>query len=158
MSRHVVVPMGQNEASENALRHALSEAPGAETTVLHVTEASDPFNIFGDREPEEYMITDCDFDLDDELIPDGNSFTRHQRKRAEQVFDRACSISDEYGQEINPVVRSGDALDEIVGYVDEHDVDEVIIGEHPQTSLRPIIREVSEAVAHSVSEPVTVIC
>lgn len=158
MSGHVLVPMGRNEASENALRHALSEYPDAEITVLHVTEPSDPLGIFGDHEPEDYMVPDCDFDLDGGLLPDGNSFSRAQRKRAEQVFDRACTISDEYEKEINPVVRSGNALDEIVEYVEEHDVDEVVIGEHPKTNWRPVVREVSEAVAHSVSEPVTVIC
>ena len=107
MTGHVLVPMGRNGVSENALRHVLSEYPDAEITVPHVTEPSGPLGIFGDREPEDYIVADCDLDLDDELMPDGNSFSRAQRRRAERVFDRACTISDEYGKEINPVVRSG---------------------------------------------------
>lgn len=104
------------------------------------------------------MIPDCDFELDDELLPDPNSFSRAQRKRAESVFDRACKLSDNYGREIEPVVRSGEAVTEIVDYAESHAIDHIIIGYHEPTELIPIFRSVSESVTRNASMPVTVVC
>lgn len=55
-------------------------------------------------------------------------------------------------------MRSGDALGEIVAYMETHDIDHVVIDEHLQTKLRPMLKDIPEAVAGSVSKPVMVIC
>lgn len=149
--------MGRSEAAEDALRYALCEYPDAQITVLHVTEPSDPYDVTGDRDPAEYMVADCDVDVDDALYPDGSLISREQRKRAECVFRRACSVAAEYDREITPVVRSGGAIEEIAAYVDDHDVDHVVIGDHPQTKLRPIFRGVPTGVARCVDPPVTIV-
>jgi nucleotide-binding universal stress UspA family protein len=156
MSRHVLVAMGPNEASENALEYALREYPDATISVIHVTATSDPFGIFGDRDPEEYMVSECGFELNDEIVPDGNAFNRAQRRRAERAFERACELSDEYGTEIEPVVRSGEPVEEIVGYAEGQGVDHVVIADHQPTELRPLLRSVSESVARNASTPVTI--
>jgi nucleotide-binding universal stress UspA family protein len=158
MSRHVLVAMGATETSENALEYALQEYPDAAISVVHVTGTSDPFGLFGDRDPEEYMVPECEFDLDDEVMPDGNAFNRAQRRRAERAFERACELSDEYGREIEPVVRSGEPVEEIVDYAEEQDVDHVVIADHRPTELRPLLRSVSESVARNAGAPVTMVC
>lgn len=155
MDRQVVVPMGRSEAAEAALRYALREYRDAEIVVLHVTESSDPYDLTGDRDPAEYMIADCD--VDDVLVPDGSRISRSQRKRAERVFERACSIAAEYDREITPIVRSGGAIEEITEYVLANDVDHVIIGDHPQTKLRPIFKDVLTGLAQRVDRPVTIV-
>lgn len=158
MDRHVLVAMGPTEASANALEYALREHRNATISVIHVTATSDPLGIFGDRNPEEYMIPECEFDLDDEVMPDGNAFNRTQRRRAERVFDRACELADEYGRGIDPVVRSGEPVKGIVTYVEEQGVDRVVIVDHLRMELRPLLRSVLESVARSASTPVTLLC
>lgn len=155
MSRHVLVAMGLNEASEDALEYALREHPDATVSVIHVTATSDPLGLFGDRDPEEYMVPECGFELDERMMPDGNLFNRAQRRRAESVFHRACELSDEYGREIEPVVRSGEPVEEIVDYAEKHGVDHVLIADHQPTELRPLLCNVSESVARNASVPVT---
>ena len=157
MDRHIVVPMGRSEASKNALRYALREYPHGHISVLHITEPCDPYNITGNRDPEEYMIADCDIEFDDKLVPDGSLHSRCQRKRSERVFEQACTIAKEYGREITPVVRSGGAIEEIIAYVTDQDVDHVVIGDHPQTKLRPVFKSVPTGVAEQVEQPVTII-
>ncbi|MDL5362408.1 universal stress protein [Halalkalicoccus sp. NIPERK01] len=153
MNRHVLVAMGATEASETALEHALREHPDARITIVHVTATSDPLGLFGDRDPEAYMVPECGFDLDDEVMPDGNAFNRAQRRRAERVFDRACELADEHEREIEPVVRSGNAVEEIVTCADERNVDRVVIADHQQTELRPLLWSVPESVARNASPP-----
>lgn len=98
------------------------------------------------------------FELDDELLPDPNAFSRAQRRRAESVFDRACEISDDYGKEIEPLVRSGEAVKEIMNYAEAHAIDHIIIGHHESPELLPLFRTVSESVTRKASMPVTVVC
>ena len=155
MSRHVLVPMGPNDASETALEYALREFPGTAITVVHVTASSDPLGLFGSRDPEDYVVPDQVLDLEDKLIPDPNAFNRAQRKRAERAFARAREVAA--GTEIELVIRSGDPVDEIVTYVAEKGVDHVVIGKHRPTELRPVLRSVAEAVARTVDVPVTIV-
>lgn len=149
--------MGRTEESEAALEYALEEYPDATITVIHVTATSDPLDLFGSRDPETYMVPACD-DERDEWATDPNAFSRGQRKRAERVFDRACELSDAYGREIEPVVRSGNPVTEIVTYADSHAVDGIVIADHHRTELRPLLRNVSESIARQTDTPVTIVC
>ncbi|MBV0923646.1 universal stress protein [Halomicroarcula limicola] len=155
--RHVLVPMGNTERSERALVFALEEYPEARISVIHVTESSDPLGLFGRREVEDYLIPDRDGGLEDELVPDGSSFNRAQRKRAEQVFTRACQIADGYGTDIELIVRSGDVVEEIRSYTDAEAVDRIVIADHQPTGVRPRIRGVSASIARHAAPPVTMI-
>lgn len=157
MSRHALVVMDRTEASENALEYTIAEYPDATISVIPVTGTSDPLGLFGDRDPSEFVIPDCEFDLDDELIPDTNSFTRAQRKRAEHVFDRACTLSEQYDREVEPVVRSGEPVEEIVTYAEEQAVDHIVIAEYRRTALCPLLRSVSESLAKNASIPITIL-
>lgn len=80
MNCHVLVAMGPTEASEDALEYAFREHPDAEISVIHVTATSDPLGLFGDRDPSEYLVPECDVELDAELIPDETPFHRAQRR------------------------------------------------------------------------------
>lgn len=157
VSRDVLVAMDASETSDAALEYAFERFLGATIHVVHVTSRNDPYDLFGTPEPEEYVVAACDSRLDDEVAPDGNSFNRVQRKRAERVVDRACSLSEAYGTDIEPVVRSGDAVDEILACADERDVDEIVIGDHRRTELGPLVRGVPESVAREAGHPVTIV-
>ena len=150
--------MDRSDASADALEYALEEYPEATVHVVHVTEANDPLGLFGVSEPAEYMVADCEFGFDDAVMPDPNTFNRHQRRRAERVLERACRLSEEHGCDIEPAVRSGATVEEILACAAERDVDHIVIAEHRQTAFRPIVRSVPEAVARRATRPVTVVC
>lgn len=157
MHRDVLVVMDRGEASVDALEYALAEYPSATVHVVHVTEENDPLDLFGTHEPAEYMIPECDVELDDELIPDGNSFNRCQRERAEAVLDRACAIAAEHGREIEPVVRSGTTAAEVTDCAEALAVGHIVLPERCRSAVRPIVRSVPEAVARRASRPVTIV-
>lgn len=156
--RHVLVAMGSSGSSATALRYALKEFPDAKISVLHVIETSDPLDLFDGLEPSEYMVPDCESDLDERLIADPDMFKRSQRKRAERVFDRACAIADAHGATIDPVVEAGRAEREIIRHGEEKNADRIVIAEHERTELRPpLLRSVPESVVKHSSIPVIVV-
>lgn len=157
MRRDILVPMDRGDESASALEHAFEEYPSATVHVLNVTERNDPLDLFGTREPAEYVVAECDVGLDDVPMPDGNAFNRRQRERAEAVVELACRLSDDYGREIEPVVRSGDAVAEILACADERAVDHIVVADHDRNGFRPILRDVPEAVARRASRPVTIV-
>lgn len=155
MGRHVLVAMGQTEASAAALEHAFEEYPDARITVLHVTVGSGPLDLFGSRDPCEYVIPEAAIEGHEELIPAPDLFTQAQRRRAEHVLARAYELAQEYDREIELDVRSGGAAREIVDYAEEHGVDRIVVADHPPTELRPLFRSVPESVADNATTPVT---
>lgn len=64
MSHRVLVATGPDNASENALEYALKRHPNANISVIHVTGTSDPLGLFGDLDPSDYLVPDCEFELD----------------------------------------------------------------------------------------------
>lgn len=155
MDPHVMVAMGPNEASEHALEHALERYPRATISVIHVTESNNPISFLKRRDPEDYMVPGCDFD--DEMVPGENRFSRAQRKRAEYVFEQACALSEEYGREIDLVVKSGKIVTELAAYAEEQNVDQIVLPDHISTELRPTLRSVSGPVARAADTPVTIV-
>ena len=158
MSKDVLVAMDRSEDAEDALKYTLEEYPEATIYVVHVTATNDPLGLFESHDPAGYMVAECDFEFDDGLMPDGNAFNRHQRRRAETVIKRACSLSDEYGREIEPVVRSGNTVENVVACADARSIDHIVIADHCKTEIRPIVRSIPEAVARKASRPVTIVC
>ncbi|ELY60600.1 universal stress protein [Natronolimnohabitans innermongolicus] len=155
MGTHVLVAMGRAERSARALEFALEEFSDAAITVIHVTGTSDPFDLFGTPEPEDYMVPDGATEVADETILDPNSLTRAQREWAECVFERAVELAGEYEREIDTAVRSGDAVEEIVDYAVECGADRIVVTDHQETATRPRLRDVSELVARRSDVPVT---
>lgn len=158
MSKGVLVPLDRSEDAVDALEYALAEYPVATVHVVHVTATNDPLGLFSRRDPAEYMVPACGFEFDEGLLPDGNVFNRRQRRRAEATIKRACRLADYYGREIEPVVRSGNTVEEVVACAEARDVDHIVVSDHCQTETRPIVRSIPELVARKASRPVTIIC
>lgn len=157
MSGDVLVVMDRGDASLETLEYVIREYPEATIAVTHVTEASDPLGLFGMVDPAEYMVPECGCESGGELVPPEDLFNRAQRRRAERVFDRACSFADSYGREIDLVVRSGDAVEEILTCAAERGVDRIVLPARCRLELRPFRRSVPEAVALRSDAPVTIL-
>lgn len=157
MTRTVLVALDRSAASADGLEHVFREYPRANILAVYVTEAADPLGFFGVPDPAEYMVVDCGCDLDEELLPPEGPFTRGQRRRAERVLDRACTVADAYDREIEPIVRSGDTAAEIAACAADRAVDRVVCIPRRRRVLGPVRRRLPEAVARRTDVPVTVV-
>lgn len=91
------------------------------------------------------------------MLPREDTFTRAQRQRAERVLNRACTKANSYGRDIEPLVRAGDVVDEIVDCARKRDIDRIVISEHSRTELRLFRRCLPEEIALNCDIPVTII-
>lgn len=157
MTREILVALDRSDASADGLEHVFREYPGARILAVYVTEAADPLGLFGVRDPAEYMVVDCECDLDEALLPPEGPFTRGQRRRAEHVLDRACTVADAYDRELEPIVRSGDTAEEIAACAADRAVDRVVLTASRRRVLGAVRRRLPEAVARHTDVPVTVV-
>lgn len=159
VSDHVLVAMGRSEASAAGLEYALEECVDATVSVVHVVDSSAPLGIFESRDPDAYVVAGSDGDREAGGTPDPASISRTQRRRAESLSERVGEIAArrDVDVDLEIVVRSGEAVSEIVACAETRDVDRVVIAEHPRTGLRPLLRTVPEAVASATDCPVTIV-
>lgn len=147
MTTHVLVPMDGSPLSFSALRYALQSFPDATVTVLHVVDLFEPGYGAGsdsDTTYEPLMGTDAWYERADEVT--------------EQLFEEARDVADEYDREVDTTSDIGEPARVIVDYVEDEDVDHVVIGVHGRSDeTRPVFGSVTELVARRVPVPVTII-
>ncbi len=143
MTTRILIPMDYSELAKKALRTALSLHPDAEITVLHVIDfrTSDLGPGGWGDEPEEF----------DQWLEDA-------RDHAEELLADAEAIAAEYDQAIDTDTVVGEDATEILNYVEEHDVDVVIVGSHGRSlPARILMGGVSETVVRRAPVPVMVV-
>lgn len=138
MISRVLVAMDGSEMSENALTYALEAFPDAEITVLHVV-----------GEPSAMWGVATGLALADDV---GDA----AQEQAEEVFDDARAIADEYDREIETNVQVGHPTRAILNRVDGFDT--VVIGSHGGSIAdRLLVGNVAETVFRRSPVPVTVV-
>jgi nucleotide-binding universal stress UspA family protein len=159
MSRHILVAMERTPSSPEALKFALEEYPEATITVLYVLESSDPLDLFGTLEPSEYLIPECGYELNYELIPAHRRTDREQCRGAELVFSQACQLADEYDKELNLEAKSGKTAREIAVYAENNAVDQIVIGDRKHRGVRrALFGNIAASIGRQTSIPVTIVC
>ncbi|WP_327051486.1 universal stress protein [Halomicrococcus gelatinilyticus] len=135
---HVLVPLDGSPLADQALRHAL-ETYDCQVTVLNVvTPIGSGMSEGGVRERRDERITEAE-------------------ERAEELVEAAYEEAAEYGQDVETVIETGDPADVIVAYVDETDVDHVVMGGHGGENDGLVARLLGTVATKVVSEaPVTV--
>ena len=135
---HVLVPLDGSPLADKALRHAL-ETYDCEITVLNViTPIGSEMSEGGVRDQRDERITEAE-------------------DRAEEVLEAAYERAAEYGQDVETVIEAGEPAEVIVAYVDETDVDHVVMGGHGGDSDGLVSRLLGTTATTVVSEaPVTV--
>jgi nucleotide-binding universal stress UspA family protein len=138
---HVLVPLDGSPLADDALAHALATFD-CRTTVLNVVQSLDAaMSEGGVLEPDEER-RDAAHDRTDRLI------ARARRRAAEA--DRT----------VETVVETGDPAETILEYVDDHDVDHVVMGGHGQERnelARRLLGTVATAVVGEAPVTVTVV-
>jgi nucleotide-binding universal stress UspA family protein len=108
---HVLVPLDGSPLADEALVHAL-ETFDCRTTVLNVIQPLDASMSEGG------------------VLDAGEDRQADARDRADALVDRAERRAAEADRRIETAVETGDPAETIVGYVEDHDVDHVVMGGH----------------------------
>ncbi|AZH26212.1 universal stress protein [Haloplanus aerogenes] len=137
----VLVPLDGSPLAMRALDHALDEWPDAELTVLHVIDPIDAVYESEMRGPG-----------------GGEAWYEAQQEATEVLFDQARDRAGDAGAGLRTEVAVGAPAREIVRYVDEHDIDHVVIGSHGREGLsRLVLGSVAERVLRRADAAVTVV-
>lgn len=144
MGRHVLVPLDGSEPSWGALDHAIETYAGDRISVLHVVDPS--AGSYAGAEGGYY---------------DPVAFDR-ARERGENRCSEARERLEAAGAlgetEFETAVEVGGTSRTILEYVDDHDVDHVVMGSHGRSGIsRILIGSVAETVTRRAPVPVTIV-
>ncbi|MFD1598798.1 universal stress protein [Halobellus rarus] len=135
---HVLVPLDGSPLAGDALAHAL-DVFDCPVTVLNVVTPADAGMIEGGvLEPDEDRRESA-------------------HERAERVVDLARDEAQAVDRPVETAVETGDPAETILAYLDEHDVDHVVMGGHGGERSGVVSRLLGTVATSVVSEaPVTV--
>jgi nucleotide-binding universal stress UspA family protein len=142
MAGHVLVPYDGSPRSEAALEHVLAELADADRiTALYVIDpvaAGYSADVgFGNVAEEWYQ---------------------NAKTEGEELVAKAAAMAAEEDVDVGTAVEVGRPAGAILEYVDEHDVDHVVMGSHGRTGVsRIILGSVTEEVMRQSPVPVTVV-
>ncbi|MCU4742547.1 universal stress protein [Halobacteria archaeon AArc-m2/3/4] len=138
MTTRVLVPIDGSPQSKDALRLATNLFPQAELTLLHVAD------------PVDRSETDTSSEYERRL--------EDEHDRATQLFEAAKDDLEGADVTIETAVVTGSPWREIVAYVDDNEIDHVLMGSHGRDGAsRFLLGSVAELVVRRSSAPVTVV-
>jgi nucleotide-binding universal stress UspA family protein len=139
---HVLVPFDRSFCSRNALEYAIERFPNRTVTALFVK-----YPLFGTYKPIESQDDLNDILTEDEVV----------EPETRNVFEMAQQIADRYEQDVETATAEGDPSREILRWLDENDVNHVVIGSHGRDGIaRWVLGSVAETVVRRAPVPVTV--
>lgn len=140
MDRHILVAIDGSDISTQALEYAIEQHRDATITAIHVVEAANSFLSFG------FSVEAYD------EIPS------QERDRVEALLEEATQMAADRGVEIQTTGETGKAVQEIVEYAEETDVDHIVIGSHGrEKTSRILLGSVAELVARRSPVPITIV-
>jgi nucleotide-binding universal stress UspA family protein len=141
MSLQFLIPMDGSPLAERALEYVLDHHPDADVTVVHVI---DPVEAVYASETGGPVF--------------GEEWMNAARERGEAIGEAAAETAAQRGRDVETVVEIGRPARVIADYVEDHDIDHVVMGSHGRTGLsRIVLGSVAESVMRTVRVPVTVI-
>ena len=111
MTSHVLVPLDGSPLADEALAQALDRFECRVTVLNVVTPVDATMSEGGILEP-------------------GEDRFEAARNRADRAVERARARAAAVDRTVETAVESGDPAETILAYVDEHDVDHVVMGGH----------------------------
>lgn len=140
---HVLVPFDRSFCSRNALEYAFEQFPDATVTALFVK--SPLFEAYEPIESEDNL---------DDVMTEGEGV----EDETHNVFEMARRIADQNEQVVETATEEGDPSRGILGWLDENEVDHIVIGCHGRDGVaRWVLGSVAETVVRRASVPVTAI-
>lgn len=139
----ILVPFDRSFCSRTALEYAFRQFPDATVTALFVTYPS--FEAYDPIKSED--------DLDVVLV-DG----KETQDEVHDVFEMARQIAEQHERGVETATADGDPSRGILKWLDENNVDLVVIGCHGRDGVaRWVLGSVAETVVRRAPVPVTVI-
>lgn len=138
---HVLVPLDGSPLADDALAYALA-VYDCRVTVLNVVTTLD-------SSMSEGGILELD-----------ESRRAAAEEHAEMLLQRARGQADEAGRTVETAVEMGEPAETILNYVEDHEVDHVVMGSHSHSRnalARRLLGTVATTVVGSAPVPVTVI-
>ncbi len=138
---HVLVPLDGSPLASAALEHALA-AFDCRVTVLNVVTPLDAAMSEGG------------------LLEPGDDRLTAARDRGDRLIEDAVARADEYDRTIETAVETGDSAETILAYVENNDVDHVVMGGHGGKQgriSRRLLGTVATAVVAEAPVAVTVV-
>jgi nucleotide-binding universal stress UspA family protein len=108
---HVLVPLDGSPLADEALAHALSTFD-CRVTVLNVVAPIDASMSEGG------------------VLEPGTERREEATARADRIVDRARDQAAEADRSVETAVETGDPAEAILDYVDDHEIDHVVMGGH----------------------------
>ena len=138
---HVLVPLDGSPLADDALEHAL-ETFDCRVTVLNVVAPLDTAMSEGG------------------VLEPGEARREEASERADRLVARAREQAAAVDRTVETAVETGDPADTILAYVDDHDVDHVVMGGHGGSRgelARRLLGTVATAVVGEAPVTVTVV-
>lgn len=141
MSKTILVPIDGSEQSSDALSYAIEEFPTATLVLLHVID------------PVEAGYTAS------ATVPGySEEWYEHSKEAAEELLSDARDRAESEGLTVETLTDVGRPSRIIVEYVEENDVDQIVMGSHGRSGVtRILLGSVAETVVRRSPVPVTVI-
>jgi nucleotide-binding universal stress UspA family protein len=142
MAKRVLVPLDGSPQSEDALRYAFIEHPGATLVLLHVI---DP--------------TRAGYGAQAGIPSYSEEWFEEEKEEATELFERGRELAAEAGFEgdVESHFEVGQPARVIVDFTGKHDVDHVVMGSHGRKGVsRILLGSVTESVVRNSRVPVTV--
>lgn len=134
----ILVPIDGSSPGDDALDYALEQFTDAEIIALYVMDPVDGATAWGPGSADDWLST--------------------AEKRSERVLESATELAADAGREITTDSDAGRPAKTIVEYVEENDLDQVVIGSHGRDGLaRVLLGSVAETVVRRAPVPVTVV-
>ena len=141
MPTHVLVAFDGSPLAERALRYAVNTFPDAAITSMYVINPVDSV-----------------FDVEAGGLPVAENWYDSAQERASRIHTTATDIAAELGADIDTVTETGKPATTILEYVDENDVDQIVLGSHGRSGIdRAFLGSVAETVTRRAQIPVTVV-
>lgn len=140
MVRNILVPVDHSSQSTKALEYALQEYSDDNLTALHVIDVKQ-IAMYGD---EGYRFSE--------------EYIQQLRNRGEELLERTRQTAVDHGTVIETKLETGPPIQTIHEYIDENDIDHVVMGSHGRSGAsRILLGSIAEAVTRRSPVPVTIV-
>lgn len=141
MAQQILVPVDASDPAKSAFEYACEQFPDASITALHVINPPEVMYGHAQGAGEAYATP----------IETG-------REAAEELFEELSTIASEYGATVDTEVMTGQVERTINEFVEDHDMDLVVIGSHGRNGFaRVTLGSVAEKVVRRSPAPVLVV-
>lgn len=142
MGHTVLIPYDGSEQSARALDHVIERFDGSELVLLTVINPAESVYATGEGA----------------VSPFPENWYESAEEQARHLASGAVERAEEAGLTVSSVVEVGRPGRAIVDYVEEHDIDHVVMGSHGRSGVtRILLGSVAEAVIRRSPVPVTVV-